>query len=80
MVAERFDSAPSSSLKQKHMNQSPMNQIIKWAKVLTSDAYVILLDKVIEKNKTINQDYHSPSDEVSAEDIDNMVFDIINNK
>lgn len=55
------------------------DQICKWAKVLTPETYVALLDKVINKRKILNY-YQSPYAEITAQDIDNMVIEIMNNQ
>jgi hypothetical protein len=63
------------------MNQAQIeiDHICRWSKVLTTDAYGILLDMVIKKRKILSY-YQSPYDGLTAEDIDNMVVDIMNNQ
>lgn len=55
------------------------DQICKWSKVLTPTSYVSLLAMVINKRKILNY-YQSPYAEITAQDIDNMVIEIMNNQ
>lgn len=45
-----------------------------WAKVLTTDAYLLMIRKVIEKNDV---GYKSPYDVCRGQDVDDIVKDII---
>lgn len=56
--------------------QMEIEHITKWSKVLTIEAYGILLDKVINKRK-IKAYYHSPYDGLTASEIDNIVIEIM---
>lgn len=62
------------------MNQAQIeiNQICKWSKVLTSDAYGILLDNIIEERKA--RGCNGIDEGLSTNDIDNIVIEILNNK
>lgn len=58
--------------------QIEIDHICRWSKVLTMEAYGTLLDMVIRKRKILAY-YHSPYDGLTAEDIDKMVIEIMNN-
>lgn len=62
------------------MNQAQIeiNQICKWSKVLTNDAYGILLDNIIKERKV--RGFNGVDEGLSTNDIDNIVIEILNSK
>lgn len=56
--------------------QMEIDHICKWSKVLTVEAYGMLLNKVINKRK-IKAYYQSEYDGLTASEIDNIVIEIM---